>query len=180
MSNSSNDDNFIQSNSLDPNFKDEVANEHGGDQLKYCYQCGTCAAGCPIRTITSDFNPRTIIRKILLGMREEVLNTKEIWICSNCYICYERCPQDVRFTDIIFALRNIAAREGKIHPSYTKQVELIQNKGRLYELTDFEIDERDDYDMPELQAESDDLKTLFEKTKIWEKISTKKKEEEEK
>ena len=61
-------------------------------------------------------NPRTIIRKILLGMR------KEIWMCSNCYTCYERCPQDVKFTDIIFALRNIAAREGFAH----KKVEALQ------------------------------------------------------
>lgn len=180
MSNSSNDNKFIQSKNLDPSFKDEVTNEHGGDQIQYCYQCGTCSAGCPIRTITSDFNPRTIIRKILLGMRDEVLKSKEIWICSNCYICYERCPQNVRFTDIIFALRNIASREGHIHPSYTKQVELIQSKGRLYEITDFEIDERDDLEMPEIQAESDDLKTLFEKTKIWDKINPRKKEEEDK
>ncbi len=161
---------IIQSEELDPNFKYEVAKEHGGEQIKFCFQCGTCAAGCPIRTINGDFNPRTIIRKVLLGMRKEVLSGKEIWMCSNCYICYERCPQNVKFTDIIFALRNIAAREGYTHPSFVKQADLIRNMGRLYEVTELELDKREDYNLPPINPTNDDLDKVFEKTKIEDKL----------
>ena len=163
-------DDYILSENLDPNFKFEVAKEHGGDQIKFCYQCGTCAAGCPVRTIRNNFNPRTIIRKVLLGMRKEVLSSKDIWQCSNCYICYERCPQDVKFTDIIFALRNIAAREGYTHPSFVKQAELIQDMGRLYEVTELELEKREDSNLPPIKPTSDDLEKIFENTKIGEKL----------
>lgn len=165
-----NKDNFIISDNLDPNFKFEVAKEHGGDQIKFCFQCGTCAAGCPVRNIRDNFNPRTIIRKILLGMREEVLSGREIWLCSNCYTCYERCPQDVRFTDIIFALRNMAAREGKTHSSFIKQADLIRDMGRLYEVTELELEKREDSKLPPITPTNEDLKKLFDKTKIEEKL----------
>ncbi len=160
----------IHSEDLDPNFKYEVAGEHGGDQLKFCFQCGTCAAGCPVRAIRPEFNPRTIIRKILLGLREEVLTSKEIWMCSNCYICYERCPQDVKFTDIIFTLRNIATKEGHAHSSYIKQAELIQDMGRLYEVTELELEKREDMNMPPIRPKTDDLEKIFKETHLWEKI----------
>jgi heterodisulfide reductase subunit C len=173
LSKSEDDENFIFSENLDPNFKFEVAREHGGEQIKFCFQCGTCAAGCPVRTVRENFNPRTIIRMVLLGMRKEVLSSKEIWMCSNCYICYERCPQDVRFTDIIFALRNIAAREGYTHPSFVKQADLISSMGRLYEITELEVEKREGQNLPPVKPETKDVEKLFEKTKIKEIIGKK-------
>jgi heterodisulfide reductase subunit C len=168
---------FILSEELDPNFKFEVAKEHGGEAIKYCFQCGTCAAGCPIRTIEGSFNPRTIIRKVLLGLKKDVLSSKEIWMCSNCYICYERCPQDVRFTDIIFALRNIATREGYAHSSFIKQAELIEDMGRLYEVTELELDKRETNDLPPILPQNHDLEKIFKKTKLMEKLKVPKEED---
>lgn len=164
------DGDIILAEDLDPNFKFEVAKEHGGEQIKFCYQCGTCAAGCPIRTIAEQFNPRKIIRMILLGMRKEVLSSKEIWMCSNCYTCTERCPQDVRFTDIIFAVRNIASREGYAHNSFKKQAELIGDMGRLYELTELEVERREDLNLPPIRLTNDDVEKIYEKTKLRDKV----------
>jgi heterodisulfide reductase subunit C len=97
---------------LDPGFRDEVALMPGGENIRKCYACGTCAAGCPVTNIDDGYNCRTIIRKVLYGMREEVLGSKEIWLCMMCYRCYARCPQQVNFTDIMRALRHIAVRDG--------------------------------------------------------------------
>jgi heterodisulfide reductase subunit C len=97
---------------LDPTFRDEVALMPGGANIKRCFACGTCAAGCPVTNIDEEYNCRTIIRKVLYGMRREVLASQAIWLCMMCYRCYARCPQQVDFTDIMRALRHMAVRDG--------------------------------------------------------------------
>jgi heterodisulfide reductase subunit C len=112
-------------NELDAKFKYEVAEEPGGENIKNCFACGLCTAGCPIAEIDENYNPRKLIRQILLGMRKEVLSSDLIWICSLCYTCYAHCPQNVKFTDITRALRAMAVREGYVHPSFPEKIKAI-------------------------------------------------------
>ena len=95
---------------LDLSFCDEVAAQPGGENIRRCFACGTCAAGCPITEVDPDYNPRKIIRQILFGMRKEVLSSPGIWYCLVCYRCYARCPQKVNFTDVMRALRYLAIK----------------------------------------------------------------------
>ena len=95
---------------LDLSFCDEVAAQPGGENIRRCFACGTCAAGCPITEVDPDYNPRKIIRQILFGMRKEVLSSPRIWYCLVCYRCYARCPQKVNFTDVMRALRYLAIK----------------------------------------------------------------------
>ena len=97
---------------LDTGFCDEVASLPGGEHIRRCFACGTCAAGCPVTNIDEEYNCRRIIRQIILGMREEVLKSPVIWLCVMCYRCYARCPQQVNFTDIMRALRYLAIKHG--------------------------------------------------------------------
>ncbi|MBW2058857.1 MAG: 4Fe-4S dicluster domain-containing protein [Deltaproteobacteria bacterium] len=133
------------------NFKDEISREPGGEHIKRCYSCGTCTAGCPVREVTDRYNPRRIIRMALLGMRGEVLSSDFIWLCSACYTCYERCPQDVRIPELMTALKNIAAREGHIPPPLLAQVDLLEEHGRLYEIGEFENQKRRGLGLPEIE-----------------------------
>ena len=100
-------------NTADLNFKNEVVAEEGGEHLKKCFQCSSCTLTCPVSDAGLDLNPRNIIRQVLVGMRKEVLESKAIWQCVGCYECTDRCPQNVRFTEIVEALRRIAVRESK-------------------------------------------------------------------
>jgi len=95
---------------MDLSFCEEVASQPGGEHIRRCFACGTCAAGCPVTEIDPDYNPRKIIRQVLFGMREEVLSSPLIWYCLVCYRCYARCPQKVNFTDVMRALRYLAVR----------------------------------------------------------------------
>jgi heterodisulfide reductase subunit C len=83
-----------------------------------CYQCGTCTAGCPF-TEEMDIMPDEVIRYVVLG-REEVLDSKTIWICSSCFTCAERCPRDIDITRVMDALRQIILRNNVDHVNISK------------------------------------------------------------
>ena len=112
---------------LDPKFKYEVAEQPGGENIKVCFSCGLCTAGCPVSEIDENYNPRKIIHMVLLGMREQVLSSDFIWLCSLCYTCYAHCPQNVKFTDVMRALRTMAVNEGYVHPSFLDRIKEIDN-----------------------------------------------------
>jgi heterodisulfide reductase subunit C len=115
---------------LDAGFRDEVASMPGGGNIARCFACGTCAAGCPVTNVDDDYNCRTIIRKVLFGMREEVLTSPSIWLCQMCYRCYARCPQQVNFTDIMRALRHLAVRDGYASSAMLMQEEAIEKQAQ--------------------------------------------------
>ena len=85
-----------------------------GFRHNYCYQCGACVADCPAGAYSARFNPRLIMLKAILGFEDELIDPEsEIWECTNCYTCSERCPQDVRPIDVIIAMKNLCIQEGK-------------------------------------------------------------------
>ena len=95
-------------------FREKLNGVAEGFRHNYCYQCGACVADCPAGNYSKGFNPRLIILKAILGFENELINAEsEIWDCTNCYTCSERCPQDVRPIDVIIALKNICVAEGK-------------------------------------------------------------------
>jgi heterodisulfide reductase subunit C len=52
--------------------------------------------------------------KALLGFKDELIAPdSDIWNCTNCYTCSERCPQDCRPVDVIIAMKNMCVSEGK-------------------------------------------------------------------
>ena len=95
-------------------FREKLNSVADGFRHNYCYQCGACVADCPAGNYSDKFNPRLILLKAILGFEDELISAEsEIWDCTNCYTCSERCPQDVRPIDVIIALKNICVREGK-------------------------------------------------------------------
>jgi heterodisulfide reductase subunit C len=93
-------------------FADQVRASPGGEKITYCFSCGTCTATCPIQWIEENYNPRRVIKMVMLGMKEQVLSSPVIWLCSACDICYRRCPQGIRISDLMKAIRDVAIQEG--------------------------------------------------------------------
>ena len=84
----------------------------GLEKIRSCINCGTCTGSCPSGRRTA-YRTRSAIRKALTG-DESVLQDIDIWLCTTCYYCYERCPRNIPVTDMIIKLRNIAVEEGFI------------------------------------------------------------------
>lgn len=157
---------------LDTGFKFEVAEEPGGEHIKRCFACGTCTAVCPVFNVNDQYNPRKIIRMILLGLKEEVLKNDFIWLCSGCYSCYELCPRDVKITRLMAAVKNIAVREGYIPKAMRISVDLLEKFGRLLEVSEFENMVRSKKGMPELNLTIPEVKKALKRTGIHDVIKS--------
>ena len=115
----------IESKNLDSQFKYDVAAHPGGENIKLCFACGTCTAGCPVSAVDAEYNPRQIIRQVLLGMRKELLSSPVIWRCVQCYSCTAKCPQNVKFRDVTRALREMAVAEGYVDADLLQEIEQL-------------------------------------------------------
>ena len=76
-----------------------------------CYQCGKCSNGCPV-TFAMDYLPHQLIRMLQLGLTEEVLQSKTIWVCASCETCYTRCPNEIEVSKLMDDLKQEVLTRG--------------------------------------------------------------------
>ena len=93
------------------NFLVEVNKKIHGVPLQSCYHCRKCTAGCPVAS-HMEYNPNKVIKMIQNGKREQVLNSKTIWLCLSCETCITRCPNQVDIARMMDVLRQMAIEEG--------------------------------------------------------------------
>ncbi|MFW9850788.1 MAG: CoB--CoM heterodisulfide reductase subunit C [Candidatus Thorarchaeota archaeon] len=117
----------IDTKKIDPEFVDALV-EAGADRIRTCIQCGTCSSVCPSGRRTA-FRTRELMRKAVLGLKEEVLSSPDLWLCSTCYTCLERCPRQIETTDAIIFMRNMAVEEGYMLPQHKKTSQLLLETG---------------------------------------------------
>lgn len=100
----------VTRDSIDVNFKQEVI-DAGAESLALCFQCGTCTGACPSGRRTP-YRIRQVVRKSLMGFKEDVISDDTLWMCSTCYECQERCPRGIKIVDIVKIARNYASQAG--------------------------------------------------------------------
>ena len=98
---------------------------------------------------------------ILLGLEEEVLKQEGLWHCSTCYTCQESCPQQVNFTEVVFALRNMAVRKGLAPAGMGAARKLLTQQGRMYEVGEFENEKRSEVGLPAIKADAEVYRDLL-------------------
>ena len=91
----------------------EAIREDSNVDVKDCYQCGKCSAGCPMATV-ADMTPREIIRNLQLGLLDPVLESSMPWYCVECGVCLVRCPQQVDLPALNEAICRLAMRKKKV------------------------------------------------------------------
>jgi quinone-modifying oxidoreductase subunit QmoC len=100
---------------LDRGFAYEVASIPGGEGIFECLQCGSCSGICPIAPFM-DYTPRRLINMVREGFKNEVLHSRTVWLCASCYACTVNCPAGIHITDVMYALKRLAIKEGT-HPA---------------------------------------------------------------
>jgi len=135
----------------DPRKKDldiERTLKEAGFDPNLCMQCGTCTASCLSGRWTA-MRTREIMRKAAFG-DESVLSDPDIWLCTTCYNCYDRCPRDLKVTDAIIQLRNIASARGYVSDKHRKTVDILHKTGHAVPINDKIRAIRKELGLPEL------------------------------
>jgi heterodisulfide reductase subunit C len=114
-----------------------------GVRLNHCYQCGKCAAGCPVAQ-DMDLTSCQILRLVQLGdpaLDKQALQSQGIWMCLACETCSTRCPQEVEVPKVMDFLRTEAVAKGLAHPKsrdilafHRAFMDSVRTTGRLYEI----------------------------------------------
>ncbi len=138
----------IENDAIDPEFLDKVI-EAGADRLRTCIQCGTCSSVCPSGRRTA-FRTRELVRKALLGLKDEVLSSPDLWLCATCLTCLERCPRQIKVTDAIIIMRNMAVKEGYMLPQHRKTSQKLLETGHAVPLDDANQAIRKELGIPEI------------------------------
>ena len=114
-----------------------------GVKLNHCYQCGKCAAGCPV-AVDMDLTSCQVMRMVQFGDPEwdrKALASEGIWLCLACETCSTRCPQEVEIPKVMDFLRGEAVRLGVAHAKskdilafHRAFMDSVKVTGRLYEI----------------------------------------------
>ncbi|WP_035274492.1 4Fe-4S dicluster domain-containing protein [Desulfogranum japonicum] len=100
---------------------------YGGHGILNCVQCGACSAVCPGVKAGFSLLCRNLIRHLLNGELEEIIEDPSSWGCQACNRCTEICPQDVRPQEVVFAFRRYQANEMAFSTSaVTSQMNLYE------------------------------------------------------
>jgi Fe-S oxidoreductase len=77
-----------------------------------CYDCGKCTATCPITRSGAAYSPRRHVLATNLGNREEIVADTSLASCLSCSLCDHRCPVEVKYTELVMKLRELAHDAG--------------------------------------------------------------------
>lgn len=107
----------------------ETIQNLGGHGMLKCVQCGACSSVCPGVKAGFPYLCRLLIKKLLQGQLEELLDEPSSWGCQACNRCTEVCPQGVRPQEVVFAFRRYQFSELAISTSATTGQVNLYNTG---------------------------------------------------
>ncbi len=93
----------------------------GGEDVKKCYQCATCAVACPIAPDDKPF-PRKEMIATSWGLKDKLVGNGDIWLCHNCGDCSTLCPRGAKPGDVLAAVRAYAVSEYAVPKALGKAV----------------------------------------------------------
>ncbi|MDP2754901.1 MAG: CoB--CoM heterodisulfide reductase subunit C, partial [Nitrospirota bacterium] len=101
-------------------------------EILSCFQCGTCTGSCPSGRYTS-LNVRRIVKD---SVKKDISDELDLWMCTTCYNCQERCPRGIKVTDEILTLRSEAVKKGKMLPAHREVCRYLIETGHAIPLDD--------------------------------------------
>ncbi|MCS7122312.1 MAG: (Fe-S)-binding protein [Archaeoglobaceae archaeon] len=115
--------------------------------LQTCIQCGVCSSSCSVRY---ELNLRKLIANFL-GKKH--FWDQQLWNCTNCRICEDRCPRGIKLTEQIVKAKKEVLERGFVPQEIIKFLENVRKFGnpfgrgkRWYENLEIKIAERGDFD----------------------------------
>ncbi len=87
---------------INPNLENKLK-KFGSDTAHICFNCGTCAAICPL--FETSF-PRKFMRYIQIGAEDKIMDEKlELFKCLHCGLCTSSCPKGADPGEVMLGLK---------------------------------------------------------------------------
>lgn len=104
---------------------------YGSEDILYCFNCSTCISGCPASEADPPLLIRNLVRMVVLGLEDELLDDDTAWSCVTCSRCEEMCPMDVKPFELCLAVRRwqSANDETRIPPALVEIYERGYTQG---------------------------------------------------
>ncbi|MDR2821228.1 MAG: 4Fe-4S dicluster domain-containing protein [Desulfovibrio sp.] len=112
--------------------------EQSGQKVSACYQCGNCTAGCPAGFVY-DMQANQVMRGVQLGLKDQVLDSRSLWMCLSCATCTQRCPNNIDVAAVMETLRHMARKQNrvrvpKVEKFWLSFLSTVRACGRSYEI----------------------------------------------
>jgi len=142
-----------------------------------CIFCASCYSDCEaLRSNKDYFGPQAMVRayrfmrdpRDRLGRKRldelKAKAEKGAWLCAVCGNCQEVCPKQLPTLECFASFKNIWFEENKAPDGVKSTAENIEKMGRVYELDDFAMRQRQKAQLPALNANnSDKLEPILKK-----------------
>jgi len=138
----------ITRKNIDEDFKQEIM-DAGAESVALCFQCGTCTGACPSGRRTP-YRIRSVVRRSVMGLKEDVIADDTIWMCTTCYECQERCPRGIKIVDVVKTVRNFAAQAGYMAPAHKMTGSFVIKTGHGVPINDKTMELRKSVGLGEL------------------------------
>lgn len=155
----------MKTTKVDKALREELGAKEFTSMLTLCEQCGVCSGICPLSKLT-DFRVRKMILKAGLG-DDSLIESPDLWLCTMCYACLERCRSGIQVPEVISVLRTLAAKEGHLPNSTSKVAKLFLKTGYAFPISGLTAKMRKELGLGELKVDKTavkDLGTLAKKT----------------
>jgi len=137
----------------------ELSKEIDGKTINYCLSCGMCTGGCPSARLNEKYNPRRILhRAVIEGKLED-----DIWLCTNCYTCQERCPTHTKVADLISFMRRIYVKEHGVPEFIKPLIANLESCGFTAAIGELENKRRERMNLPPVKP-NQEIKKIIEMT----------------
>ena len=123
----------------------------GGNSPSSCYDCGVCTGGCPVSRFNTRYNPRNLLKEYLRDP-SSLAESELIWMCAICYTCSERCPQGIDLPEAFIAVKNIAAKMGRVPSHLRSEVTALVRNGWTVTISQSIASRRSELGLPKLPS----------------------------
>jgi Fe-S oxidoreductase len=123
--------------------------------LNYCMSCGKCLSVCPLHGY-SEWDPRRVVKMVMLGLEEEVINSDFIYQCTTCERCSYVCPMGVKVGNLITRARALRDRD-QVPGGSQKTADLHRSTGNNMQISTEDWLDTVDWMKEEVQDDYPDL-----------------------
>ncbi|MDI9646408.1 MAG: (Fe-S)-binding protein [Archaeoglobales archaeon] len=96
------------------------------NSLNVCMQCGICSSACSVRF---ELNIRKLIAEF---MGKKSFWNSQLWNCTSCRICQDRCPRNIKLAELIIEAKKNAIESGKVPDEIRKLLESTYKFGNPF------------------------------------------------